>query len=396
MGVVVLAAVPALASIPEDPAKPVQEPKAPVMPADTEIQTTPSGLTYSVLKPGDGGPRPKLGDRVRVHYSGWTTDGELFDSSLTRGEPAEFGLGRVIEGWNEGVVLMSPGARFKFTIPYALAYGEAGRPPVIPPKADLVFEIELLAIVARAMPYVAWDTEEGVENGESGLAFRYLTRGEGRPAKDADLVKLEYALYDAKRKPIMCSSMDGQPILGKPADMPLAFMKEAMGFMREGDRVLLHVPAALGFVGQMPPGIDPEGSTLWQLELTAALSFEAPEFSLPNDSELETTASGLRYRILRAGQDKKPRATSQVTVHYQGWLTDGQAFDGSYGRGEPAAFALNGVIAGWTEGLQLVGEGGRILLVIPGELGYGKAGSPPRIPADATLVFVVDLIQVQG
>lgn len=366
------------------------------MPADSEIQTTESGLKYSVLKPGAGSEHPRYGDRVRVHYSGWTTDGKLFDSSVKRGEPSEFGLGQVIEGWNEGLCLMTAGARYKFTIPFALAYGEEGRPPVIPPRADLVFEVELLGIVARAMPYVAWDEEQDVERGESGLRFRYLARGAGRPAREASLVKLEYALYGPQGKPILCSSMDGQPLLAPLERMPLAFMQEAVGFLREGDRVLLRVPPELGFTGQTPPGLDPKEPTLWQLELSSALVFTKPAFSMPKDEELKTTASGLRYRVLREGSGKKPSARSQVAVHYQGWLTNGEPFDGSYDRGELATFPLNGVIRGWTEGLQLVGDGGQILLVIPPELGYGKAGSPPVIPPDATLVFVVELVQIQG
>jgi FKBP-type peptidyl-prolyl cis-trans isomerase len=373
-----------------------QTPEAPVIPADTVIHTTASGLKYSILEEGDGSERPRFGDRVRVHYSGWTTDGTLFDSSVTRGEPSEFGLGQVIEGWTEGLALMSPGARFKFTIPFALAYGEQGRPPVIPPRADLIFEVELIAITARAMPFVPWTDGEQVQRTESGLEYRRLVRGEGLPAHEATVVQLEYALYDKGGKPILTSSMDGAPVMGSPTQMPLPFMQEAMEFLREGDRVLLRVPPALGFSGQAPPGVDVDSPTLWQLELRSAMRFEQPAFDLPDEGQLSSTPSGLKYRILREGEGRKPQPRSRVSVHYQGWLTDGTAFDGSYGRGEPATFGLHQVIAGWTEGLQLVGEGGMIQLVIPSDLGYGKRGSPPKIPADATLVFVVELIAIQG
>lgn len=372
-----------------------QEPEGPRMPADTEVQTTASGLRYSVLKAGSGAEQPRFGDRVRVHYSGWTTDGTLFDSSVKRGEPSEFGLGQVIEGWNEGLALMSPGARFKFTIPSDLAYGDEGHPPVIPPKATLVFEVELIAITARAMAYVAWQEGDGVETGESGLEFRYLVRGEGRAAAKADLVQLEYALYDPAHKPVLCSSMDGSALMGMPEQMPLPFMTEAMGFLREGDRVLLRVPPALGFSGRTPPGIDAQSPTLWQLELKRAMTFTTPDFSLPSEDELTRSPSGLGYRVLRPGGGPKPKSTSQVTVHYQGWLTDGTSFDGSYERGQPATFGLNRVIPGWTEGLQLVGEGGMIQLLIPPALGYGERGSPPVIPANATLLFTIEVIQVQ-
>ena len=369
-----------------------QTPEAPVMPDDTEIKTTASGLKYSVLEASASADSPRYGDRVRVHYSGWLLDGTMFDSSVKRGEPSEFGLGQVIEGWNEGLALMKVGDRYKFTIPYALAYGEQGRPPVIPAKADLVFEVELIAITARAMRYVAWEDSDAVQRTESGLAYRKLVEGKGEPASEASLVKIAYAMYDDKGKPVMASSMDGAPLLQAPDKLPLVFMKEAMAFMRVGDRVLLHVPKGLGLTGQVPPGVDAEAPALWQLELVSSMKFTTPEFSMPTDEELTTTASGLKYRILREGTGNKPKPTSRVTVHYQGWLTSGEPFDGSYGRGEPATFGLNGVIAGWTEGLQLVGEGGMIQLVIPGDLAYGKRGSPPKIGADATLVFVVELI----
>lgn len=107
-----------------------------------------------------------------------------------------------------------------------------------------------------------------------------------------------------------------------------------------------------------------------------------------------TTSSGLKYRIVREGSDKKPKAQDSVTVHYRGTLEDGTEFDSSYKRGETISFPLGGVIKGWTEGLQLVGEGGEIELIIPPDLGYGASGAPPVIPANATLHFKVELFKV--
>ena len=106
--------------------------------------------------------------------------------------------------------------------------------------------------------------------------------------------------------------------------------------------------------------------------------------------------SGLAYRVLEPGEGDAPVASSEVEVHYEGRLIDGTVFDSSYERGVTAEFRLNRVIAGWTEGLQLIGPGGRITLVIPPELGYGDAGSPPRIPGGATLVFDVELLSVNN
>ena len=106
------------------------------------------------------------------------------------------------------------------------------------------------------------------------------------------------------------------------------------------------------------------------------------------------TPSKLRYRVLRKGTGEPPKATSVVKVHYHGWRDDGKVFDSSYARREPAEFPLNRVIDGWTEGMQLVGPGGMIELEIPGELGYGSRGAP-HIPPNATLHFLVELLEVR-
>jgi FKBP-type peptidyl-prolyl cis-trans isomerase len=107
------------------------------------------------------------------------------------------------------------------------------------------------------------------------------------------------------------------------------------------------------------------------------------------------TGSGLKYRILRQGTGAKPKATATVEVHYHGWLDNGKVFDSSYRRKQSIGFPLNRVIAGWTEGMQLVGSGGMIELEIPSKLGYGDRGAPPDIPPKATLHFLVELLAVK-
>ena len=111
--------------------------------------------------------------------------------------------------------------------------------------------------------------------------------------------------------------------------------------------------------------------------------------------DFSETKSGLKYRILRKSNGKKPAATDTVTVHYKGWLDNGKEFDSSYKRNETTSFPLNGVIPGWTEGLQLVGEGGKIELLIPSRLGYGSRGAAGAIPPNATLHFIVELKKVK-
>ena len=111
--------------------------------------------------------------------------------------------------------------------------------------------------------------------------------------------------------------------------------------------------------------------------------------------EFSKTASGLKYRVLRKSTRSKPVKTDTVTAHYKGWLDNGYEFDSSYKRGKPIPFRLDGVIAGWTEGLQLVGEGGMIELEIPPELGYGRKGMPGSIPPQATLHFIVEVVRIR-
>lgn len=111
----------------------------------TEVSTTASGLQYEVLKPGSG-VKPTTTNKVKVHYHGTTVDGEVFDSSVQRGQPASFGVTQVIQGWVEGLQLMPLGSKYKFFIPYNLAYGEQGAGDKIPPFSALIFEVELLGI----------------------------------------------------------------------------------------------------------------------------------------------------------------------------------------------------------------------------------------------------------
>ena len=242
-----------------------------VQAAPADSTKTASGLASKVLQAGKGEKKPTAADTVTVHYSGWTTDGKLFDSSVKRGQPTSFPLNGVIKGWTEGLQLMVEGEKRRFWIPAGLAYGESpggGRPGGL-----LVFDVELLAIK--------------------------------------------------------------------------------------------QVPE--------PPKTPEDVAT-------------APESA-------EKTASGIASRVLAKGTGSiHPKATDQVKVHYSGWTTDGKLFDSSVTRDEAIVFPLNGVIAGWTEGVQLMVEGEKRRFWIPGKLAYGDS-PPPGAPA-GTLVFDVELLQI--
>ncbi len=110
------------------------------------VVTLPSGLQYEVLREGNG-KKPSAKDSVKCHYEGFLIDGTVFDSSVQRGEPAVFGLQQVIAGWTEGLQLMQEGAKYRFFIPYRLAYGEGGAGQMIPPFATLIFDVELIKVM---------------------------------------------------------------------------------------------------------------------------------------------------------------------------------------------------------------------------------------------------------
>ena len=112
------------------------------------------------------------------------------------------------------------------------------------------------------------------------------------------------------------------------------------------------------------------------------------------DPEVKKTPSGLMYKVIREGHGRHPKATDQVRCHYEGTFPNGQIFDSSYKRGEPAVFGLNQVIKGWTEGLQLMGEGAKYELYLPYDLAYGTQGAGGAIPPYSALKFVVELLEV--
>ncbi len=258
------------AAPPAAPAAPAPIPPPPDVAAPpADAQRTASGLASRVLQPGTGTEHPTTQSRVTVHYTGWTTDGKMFDSSIARGAPATFPLGRVIPGWTEGVQLMVQGEKRRFWIPEQLAYrGRAGAP-----AGMLVFDVELL-------------------------------------------------------------EMQGPPA---------------------------------------PPPVPPDVA--------------AP----PADAE--RTASGLASKVIARGTGTRhPGADALVEVHYTGWTTDGRQFDSSVARGRPASFPLSHVIAGWTEGVQLMVEGEKRRFWIPENLAYGgRPGAPAGM-----LVFDIELIGIRG
>lgn len=238
---------------------------ADVAAAPADAQRTASGLASKVLARGAGQTHPNASSRVRVHYTGWTTDGEMFDSSVARGEPIVFGLGEVIPGWTEGVQLMVKGEKRRLWIPTELAYNNAPGSP----QGMLVFDIELIDIL------------------------------EPPPA---------------------------------PADVAA------------------------------PP------------------------------ADAGRTPSGLAFKVLAPGTGTvRPDDNDRITIHYTGWTTDGQLFDSTLMRGEPATIPIEDAVSGFRQGLQLMVEGEKRRLWIPESLAFRGAPGAPK----GMLVFDVELIRIE-
>ncbi len=249
------------------------EPTMPETPSDVAVAPadaakTASGLASKVLTKGTGSKKPAAADTVTVHYSGWTTDGKLFDSSVQRGKPTSFPLNGVIKGWTEGLQLMVEGEKRRFWIPAALAYGETpggGRPGGL-----LVFDVELLSFKeAPKPPAVPADVAAAPKDAEttaSGLASKVLAKGTGSThPKATDQVKVHYSGWTTDGKLFDSSVSRGQPItFGLNQVIP--GWTEGVQLMVEGEKRRLWIPAKLGY-GENPGGGRPGGLLVFDVEL---------------------------------------------------------------------------------------------------------------------------------
>jgi len=395
-----LAPVPLAPFAPAAPAAPVpggRPPQSPAprdIPADTEVVTTPSGLAYSVLAPGEGTVSPAEGDRVRVHFTGWLADGKVFETTRG-GKPALLQVGKAIDGWNEALQLMRAGSRWKLTVPPELAYGAVGRPPQIPSNATLVFEMEIVEV----LPMPAFHPAGEQTATPSGLRYEVLREGSGERVSRNHIVVVRYALWNQAGDLLDCSEMNQdhriKSKLRKVGDFGLPFLEEALGLMSPGAHYRFEVPPEQCFGSSAKPGLPADSTTVWELELEQVLvPLPEPDFATFDPDRLEKLESGLEHYVERAGDGRKPDLGDEVTVHYIGWLVNGTVFDDSYRSGEPAVMRLQKQVPGLLEGLQRMREGGVHVFRMPHDLAYGQRGQPPYIGPYATLIFRVELLSV--
>jgi len=236
---------------------------ADVAAAPADAVTTASGLAYKVLSEGTG-DSPAAADTVEVHYTGWTTDGESFDSSHKRNKPAKFPLNKVIAGWTEGLQTMKIGGKSRFWIPEDLAY--KGRPGA--PAGMLVFDVELLSIEKAPEPPpvpedVAAPPADATKT-DSGLAYKVLTAGTGdRKPAATDTVKVHYSGWTTDGK-----MFDSSVTRGRPTSFPLNRVikgwTEGLQLMVVGEKTRFWIPVDLAY--QNRPG-KPAGMLVFDVEL---------------------------------------------------------------------------------------------------------------------------------
>ena len=377
---------------------------ADVAAAPAAAEVTDSGLASIVLQEGSGDEKPSSRDTVEVHYSGWqSSDGMLFDSSVQRDEKISFPLNQVIPGWTEGLQLMAVGEKRRFWIPAELAYGETASQPGAPSGA-LVFDVELFSIKkAPELPEAPGDltAPDDAEVTDSGLASKCLEKGNGEATPGpTDIVKTHFSGWTSKGEFLESTRLHDGPAQFKLDQVSIKGWVEGLQLMTQGEKRRLWIPAALAFGENAPEGA-PQGDLVFDFELLEIQSAPKKPEPLPAPDDVaaapdgaEITSSGLASKILKKGSGRThPKATEEVLVHYTGWTIDGEMFDSSVVRGEPISFPLNGVIPGWTEGVQLMVEGEKRRFWIPGKLAYGDTPTQPGAPS-GMLVFEVELIKI--
>jgi FKBP-type peptidyl-prolyl cis-trans isomerase len=258
---------------------PATAPSKPQLPAPADVAAPPanaersaSGLASVVLQPGTGAEKPTLKDQVKVHYSGWTADGKMFDSSVVSNRPAEFGVTQVIKGWTEGLQLMVVGEKRRFWIPANLAYGENPRPGA--PRGQLTFDVELLEIIkAPEPPEVPKDVAAAPSSAKktaSGLRYAVLKPGTGKEhPKPANRVKVNYSGWTTDGK-----MFDSSVTRGRPATFGVGQVikgwTEGLQLMVVGDKTRFWIPADLAY-GETPPPGTPAGTLVFDVELLEIL-----------------------------------------------------------------------------------------------------------------------------
>ncbi len=358
---------------------------------------TESGLQYLEEVAGEG-PSPQEGDVLVMEVVASLADGTEIVNTRASGSPAVaiYGREQLLTGWEEGMGLMKAGGQAQMVLPPELAFGEEGF-GIIPPNSQIVLNIELLSVDKAPTPTEV--NADDMTTTESGLQYYDLVTGEGDAAEAFSTATTQYIIWAQEEDgyKFVVSSYYTNPItfiVGR-GDVVFPGWDEGVTGMQVGGKRLLVIPPDLA-LGELGSGdIPPNATLVMEIELTEL--YIPPKMTEVNEEDYTTTESGLKYYDMVEGDGPSPEAGQTVVVNYAGWLEDGSPFDNSYDRGEPFSFELGSgmVIPGWEEGLLTMKVGGKRQLVIPPDLAYGETGAGGLIPPNATLIFEVELLDIQ-
>jgi FKBP-type peptidyl-prolyl cis-trans isomerase len=269
-------AVPEAAPPPASAVVAAPDPTTQTVPAPADVGAAPadatktaSGLASKVLTPGTGKDRPGPYDKVKVSYTGWTKTGQMFDSTVTKGEPLVLDVNGVIAGWTEGLQLMVVGEKRRMWIPSALAYGVRPRPGT--PAGDLVFDVELLGITPGPKPPPVPDDVKiapaSAKKTASGLAYRVLTPGTGatHPTATSNVV-VHYSGWTPDGKMFDSSVMRGQPARFNLGSVVKGWT-EGVQLMTKGEKVRFWIPSAMAYGDKPTRAGVPAGPLVFDIEL---------------------------------------------------------------------------------------------------------------------------------
>jgi peptidylprolyl isomerase len=361
------------------------------------FERTKSGLYFTFLEKGTG-KMAKTGDMVVVHYRGLFRDNKEFDNSYKSGRPLELnvGVGQVILGWDEALLMMPEGSKILLVIPPRLGYGSRDNGP-IPANSTLIFEMELLKVVSQIPIEPFKVNKKAFKTSKTGIKYAFVQESDGLKPDSNYIVSMHFTGYLPDGKIFDSSILSGEPEKFTVGTAKvIKGVNQAVMLMNQGAKARFIIPAALafgdkGYYTLIPPKTD----LTYDIEI---LEVKSPPKVEPYVSGNDTILlnSGLRYIPFYTTTGEIPKEGDLVGIHYTGYFEDGKIFDSSVLRDQRIMFAIgeNHVVPGMEEVVKIMHVGDKVRVLIPWKLGYGEEGNMPIIPPKTNLIFDIELLYI--